>query len=63
VLGLGDAALAAWSIAKWPVLVVLVVTVMVTVLFWATPNVTGRGFRWVTPGSLLPCWCGWCRLT
>jgi membrane protein len=55
VLGLGDAALTAWSIAKWPVLVVLVVSVMVAVLFWATPNVTGRGFRWVTPGSLLPC--------
>jgi membrane protein len=51
-LGLGDAALTAWSIAKWPVLVILV-TIMIAILFWATPNVKGRGFKWVTPGSFL----------
>jgi membrane protein len=51
-LGLGNAALTAWSIAKWPVLVVLV-TIMIAILFWATPNVKGRGFKWVTPGSFL----------
>ncbi|MEV5438607.1 YihY/virulence factor BrkB family protein [Streptomyces sp. NPDC052682] len=51
-LGLGNAALTAWSIAKWPVLVVLV-TIMIAILLWATPNVKGRGFKWVTPGSFL----------
>ncbi|MFF1699668.1 YihY/virulence factor BrkB family protein [Streptomyces sp. NPDC058257] len=51
-LGFGDAALTAWSIAKWPVLVVLV-TFMIGLLFWATPNVKGRGFRWVSPGSVI----------
>lgn len=51
-LGVGDAALTVWSIAKWPVLVVLV-TFMIALLFWATPNVKGRGFRWITPGSVL----------
>lgn len=51
-LGIGDTALTVWSIAKWPVLVVLV-TVMVAILFWAAPNVKGRGFKWVTPGSVL----------
>lgn len=51
-LGVGDAALTAWSIAKWPVLVVLV-TFMIALLFWATPNVKGRGFKWITPGSVL----------
>jgi membrane protein len=51
-IGLGDAALTAWSIAKWPVLVLLVVF-MVALLYWAAPNVRGRGFRWVTPGSFL----------
>ncbi|QJT02956.1 YihY/virulence factor BrkB family protein [Streptomyces asoensis] len=51
-LGVGDAALTVWSIAKWPVLVVLV-TVMIAVLYWATPNARVRGFRWVTPGSFL----------
>ncbi|MEV5428196.1 YihY/virulence factor BrkB family protein [Streptomyces sp. NPDC052701] len=51
-LGIGDTALTVWSIAKWPVLVVLV-TVMIAILFWATPNVKGRGFKWVTPGSVV----------
>ncbi|MEV2252720.1 YihY/virulence factor BrkB family protein [Streptomyces sp. NPDC050147] len=51
-LGVGDAGLTVWSIAKWPVLVVLV-TVMIALLFWATPNVKGRGFKWITPGSVL----------
>ncbi|MEV7180681.1 YihY/virulence factor BrkB family protein [Kitasatospora sp. NPDC093679] len=52
VLGLGDTALTAWSIAKWPVLVLLV-ALMIATLYWAAPNVRGRGFRWVSPGSLL----------
>jgi membrane protein len=51
-LGVGDAVLTAWSIAKWPVLVVLV-TVMIAILYWATPNARVHGFRWITPGSLL----------
>ncbi|MFF2204949.1 YihY/virulence factor BrkB family protein [Streptomyces sp. NPDC058145] len=51
-LGMGDAALTAWAIAKWPVLVVLV-TVMIAILFWATPNAKVKGFRWITPGSFL----------
>ncbi|MEU0009323.1 YihY/virulence factor BrkB family protein [Streptomyces sp. NPDC006314] len=51
-LGVGNVTLTVWSIAKWPVLVVLV-TIMVAILFWATPNVKGRGFKWVTPGSFL----------
>ncbi|MGW0719889.1 YihY/virulence factor BrkB family protein [Streptomyces sp. NPDC002778] len=52
VLGVGDTALTVWSIAKWPVLVILVTT-MIAILYWATPNAKVRGFRWVTPGSLL----------
>lgn len=51
-LGIGNTPLAIWSIAKWPVLVLLV-TVMIAVLYWAAPNAKGRGFRWVTPGSVL----------
>lgn len=51
-LGLGDAALMVWSIAKWPVLVVLV-TMMITILYWASPNAKVKGFKWVTPGSFL----------
>ncbi|MEV7725353.1 YihY/virulence factor BrkB family protein [Streptomyces sp. NPDC087917] len=51
-LGLGDTAVAVWSVAKWPVLVLLV-TVMIALLHWASPNAKGRGWRWVTPGSFL----------
>ncbi|MFH8701348.1 YihY/virulence factor BrkB family protein [Streptomyces chartreusis] len=52
VLGIGDTALTVWSIAKWPVLVVLV-TLMIAILYWATPNARVKGFRWITPGSFL----------
>ncbi|MEU5364209.1 YihY/virulence factor BrkB family protein [Streptomyces sp. NPDC005925] len=51
-LGIGDTPLTVWSIAKWPVLVILV-TVMIAILYWATPNAKVRGFRWITPGSFL----------
>ncbi|WP_443334823.1 YihY/virulence factor BrkB family protein [Streptomyces sp. CCNWLW230] len=51
-LGIGDTVLTVWSVAKWPVLVVLVV-LMIAILFWAAPNVKGRGFRWVSPGSVV----------
>ncbi|MFJ1967398.1 YihY/virulence factor BrkB family protein [Streptomyces sp. NPDC087903] len=51
-LGIGDTALTVWSIAKWPVLVVLVTT-MIAILYWATPNAKVKGFRWITPGSVL----------
>ncbi|CAM5583286.1 YihY/virulence factor BrkB family protein OS=Streptomyces alboniger OX=132473 GN=CP975_10950 PE=4 SV=1 [Streptomyces alboniger] len=50
--GIGDTALTVWSIAKWPVLVLLVI-IMIALLYWATPNARVRGFRWVTPGSFL----------
>ncbi|MEU6841611.1 YihY/virulence factor BrkB family protein [Streptomyces sp. NPDC046716] len=52
MVGAGDTALAVWSVAKWPVLAVLVV-LMMALLFWATPNVKGRGWRWVTPGGFV----------
>ncbi|GAA3019393.1 YihY/virulence factor BrkB family protein [Streptomyces fulvorobeus] len=51
-LGVGDTALTVWSIAKWPVLVLLV-AIMLAVLYWAAPNAKDRGFRFVSLGSLL----------
>ncbi|PPS70909.1 MULTISPECIES: YihY/virulence factor BrkB family protein [Streptomyces] len=51
-LGIGDTALTVWTFAKWPVLVLLVTT-MIAILYWATPNAKVKGFRWITPGSLL----------
>jgi membrane protein len=52
LVGLGETAVAAWQIAKWPVLA-LVVTVLLGILYWASPNVRHPGWRWVTPGSVL----------
>ncbi|HWU11450.1 MAG TPA: YihY/virulence factor BrkB family protein [Streptomyces sp.] len=51
-LGIGDTAMTVWSIAKWPVLVLLV-AVMLAILYWAAPNTKGRGFTFVSLGSLL----------
>ncbi|MFF7216766.1 YihY/virulence factor BrkB family protein [Streptomyces sp. NPDC008238] len=51
VLGLGDAAITAWNIAKWPILIILF-SLVLALLYWAAPNVKRR-FRWVSPGSLL----------
>jgi membrane protein len=51
-LGIGDAAVTAWDIAKWPVMLAVVVA-MIAVLYYASPNVKVRGFMWVTPGSVL----------
>lgn len=52
LLGLSDAAITTWSIAKWPVLAVLAAAI-VAVIYWAAPNVKPQGFRWISPGSLL----------
>ena len=52
VLGVGDTALTVWDIAKWPVLIVLV-SLMFAILYYASPNVKQPGFRWVSPGGLL----------
>ncbi|ABW13619.1 putative ribonuclease BN [Parafrankia sp. EAN1pec] len=52
MIGLDDAMITLWSVAKWPVLVLFVV-VMIALLYWSTPNARVRGFRWMTPGSLL----------
>jgi membrane protein len=50
-IGLGDQAVTVWSIAKWPVLVILV-SLMFSILYWASPNAKTGGFRWVSPGGV-----------
>src|SRR5215472_4419605 len=56
VLGIGSAAVTAWDIAKWPVLVIIF-CVMLGVLYWASPNAK-HGFRWVIPGGVIAM-AGW----
>jgi membrane protein len=52
LIGLGSTAVTVWNIAKWPVLL-LVVSLMFALLYWAAPNVKQPGFRWVSPGGIL----------
>ncbi|MEU4369195.1 YihY/virulence factor BrkB family protein [Micromonospora chersina] len=51
-IGLGSTAVTVWNIAKWPVLLVLV-SLMFAILYWASPNARHGGFRWVSPGGIL----------
>jgi membrane protein len=52
VVGLGSTAVDVWNIAKWPVLLI-VVSFMFALLYWAAPNVKQPSFRWVSPGGIL----------
>jgi membrane protein len=52
IVGVGDTAVTVWSIAKWPVMLAVVVT-MLAFLYWAAPNVKQPKFRWLTPGGAL----------
>lgn len=49
-LGVGDTAVSIWDIAKWPVLL-LVVIVIFSVLYYSSPNVKLPGFKSVLPGA------------
>ncbi|MDA0633126.1 YihY/virulence factor BrkB family protein [Nonomuraea sp. MCN248] len=51
-LGLGDTTVTVWNVAKWPVLAVIAVG-LILVLYWAAPNVRQPGVHWLTPGGLL----------
>ena len=51
-LGIGSTAVTLWNVLKWPAMA-LVFVGMVSVLYRTSPDATIRGFRWVTPGSLV----------
>ncbi|MFL6164530.1 MAG: YihY/virulence factor BrkB family protein [Jatrophihabitantaceae bacterium] len=51
-LGLGSTALTVWSIAKWPVLIIIV-SLMLAILYYAAPNVKQPGVQWISPGGVL----------
>jgi membrane protein len=52
LIGAGDTALVVWGVLKWPVLLVLV-SVLFAVLFWASPNAKQGGVKWVSPGGII----------
>ncbi|MBO4208818.1 YihY/virulence factor BrkB family protein [Micromonospora echinofusca] len=51
-LGIGSTAVTVWDYAKWPVLLLLV-SLMFAILYWASPNARHGGFRWVSPGGVV----------
>jgi membrane protein len=51
-IGVGHTAVVIWGVAKWPVLVVLV-SVLLAVLFWASPNAKQAGIKWISPGGVV----------
>jgi membrane protein len=51
-LGVGSTLQTVWNIAKWPVMVIVVVF-MVALLYYGTPNVRQPRFRWVSAGAVL----------
>lgn len=50
-IGVGSTGLTIWSIAKWPAIVV-VVTFMISGLYYVAPNVRPPSWRWLTPGAM-----------
>ncbi|HEY2947119.1 MAG TPA: YihY/virulence factor BrkB family protein [Micromonosporaceae bacterium] len=49
-LHIGDALVTAWDYGKWPVLV-FIVAVLLSLMFWIAPNVRQPKFRWLTVGG------------
>ena len=52
LFGIQGTAVTVWNLAKWPVIVLVVIT-MVAILYYGAPNVRHPGFRWITPGGVL----------
>jgi membrane protein len=53
VLGIGSTAVTVWNIAKWPVLLIIVI-LMISILFWVAPNAKReKGFQLISPGGAI----------
>ena len=51
-VGIGGAAVTVWNIAKWPVLLI-VVMFMIVLLYYASPNAKLRSLKSIFPGAVL----------
>lgn len=51
-IGLGDAAVTAWNVLRWP-LILLFVVAAAAILYYVTPNVQQPKFRWISGGAAL----------
>ena len=50
-IGLGPTAADVWSVIRWPG-ALAVTTLVFALIYYVTPDVEQRAFRWVTPGAL-----------
>ena len=51
-IGAGSTAVTIWNIAKWPVILAVVILV-VAILYFATPNIKQPKFRWISLGAAI----------
>ena len=51
-IGVGDTAVTIWNIAKWPVMLGVVIFI-VALLYYATPNVKQPKFTWISVGAVV----------
>lgn len=51
-LGLGPTVAQVWNIARWPA-ALLVAMLVFALIYYVTPDVRQRSFRWVTPGAVV----------
>ncbi len=51
-IGLGETAARIWSIARWPA-ALLVAMLVFSFIYFITPDVQQRAWRWVTPGAVV----------
>jgi membrane protein len=52
IIGLGDTTVTVWNILKWPVMLILI-SLLLALLFWASPNAKQGGIKWVSPGGVI----------
>ena len=51
-IGLGPTAASIWSVARWPG-ALAITTLIFALIYYVTPDVEQRAFRWVTPGAFV----------
>lgn len=51
-IGIGRTAVVVWDIAKWPVMLAVVILI-VALLYYVTPNVMQPRFRWISVGAVV----------
>jgi membrane protein len=51
-IGVSETAVTIWNYAKW-LLIALLFVFMLGLIYYASPNVRQRGFKWITPGLLV----------